>query len=175
MVANLNANYRKITVFGNYALSYGTDDNEGLPADPYNLRAEWGPSSYGDIRHRAVLDGVRAAAGEIRREPVLRGEQRPAVQHHHRPRPEPHGRRHRASGTGGRTVRRERGCFNLNPAPGTAIEHNYGRGPGAINLAMRVSRTWSFGPERAAAPADTGGGHGGAHGVEHAGRSGDTA
>ena len=24
-------------------------------------------------------------------------------------------------------------CFNLNPAPGTAIEHNYGRGPGAVN------------------------------------------
>ena len=74
VVANLNASYKKLTVFGNYALSYGRDDNEGLPADPNNLRAEWGPSSYGDIRHRGVIDGVGTAVGEVCREPVLRGE-----------------------------------------------------------------------------------------------------
>ena len=41
------------------------DNNEGLPADPYNLRAEWGPSSYGDIRHRAVGRHHRSAAGKF--------------------------------------------------------------------------------------------------------------
>ena len=54
LVAGANINYRKLYLFGSYTLSYGMADNEGLPADPYNLRAEWGPSSYGDIRHRAA-------------------------------------------------------------------------------------------------------------------------
>ncbi len=35
-------NYKKVFLFEFYALSTGKDDNEGLPADPYNLRAEWG-------------------------------------------------------------------------------------------------------------------------------------
>ena len=54
LVAGANVNYKKLYLFGSYTLSYGMDNNEGLPADPYNLRAEWGPSSYGDIRHRAA-------------------------------------------------------------------------------------------------------------------------
>jgi len=48
-------NYKKLFLFGFYSLSYGKDDNEGLPANPYNLRAEWGPSSYADVRHRFVM------------------------------------------------------------------------------------------------------------------------
>jgi hypothetical protein len=36
------------------------------------------------------------------------------------------------------------GCFNLNPAPGTEIERNYGRGPANETLMLRLSRTWSF-------------------------------
>ncbi len=35
--------------------SYGKSDAEGQPADPYNLREEWGPSSFSDIRHRFVV------------------------------------------------------------------------------------------------------------------------
>jgi hypothetical protein len=52
---NPNVNYKKMFLFGFYGLSYGKSNNEGAPANPYNLRAEWGPSSFGDIRHRAVL------------------------------------------------------------------------------------------------------------------------
>jgi hypothetical protein len=38
------------------------------------------------------------------------------------------------------------GCFNLNPAPGVAtISRNYGRGPGQVNLNLRVARSWAFG------------------------------
>ena len=51
-----NVNYKKLVLFGYYTLSYGKDDNEGLPADPYNLRAEWGPSS---LRRHSASDGVR--------------------------------------------------------------------------------------------------------------------
>jgi hypothetical protein len=36
------------------------------------------------------------------------------------------------------------GCFNLNPAPGTAIERNYGRGPANETLMLRIARTWAF-------------------------------
>ena len=55
LLANINAPWHRLVVFGFYALSYGMDDNEGLPADPYNLRGEWGPSTYGDVRHRVAL------------------------------------------------------------------------------------------------------------------------
>ena len=55
LVANANVQWRGVFLFGFYALSYGRDDNEGLPAAPYNLRAEWGPSTYGDVRHRGAL------------------------------------------------------------------------------------------------------------------------
>src|ERR1039458_7996360 len=48
-------NYKKLFLFGFYALSYGKSDAEGQPADPYNLRAEWGPSSFADVRHRMVV------------------------------------------------------------------------------------------------------------------------
>jgi hypothetical protein len=37
------------------------------------------------------------------------------------------------------------GCFNLNPAPGTSISRNYGRGPGSFNMSVRAARTWTIG------------------------------
>src|SRR5260370_6491824 len=55
VVANTNVNTKKLFLFGYYSLSYGKDNNEVLPADPYNLRAEWGPSSYADMRHRMAI------------------------------------------------------------------------------------------------------------------------
>jgi len=40
------------------------------------------------------------------------------------------------------------------PGPGMGeIPHNYGRGPGAMNLVLRVARTWEFGPEKETAGA----------------------
>jgi hypothetical protein len=163
VVANFNASYRKLTLFGNYALSYGKDDNEGLPADPYNLRAEWGPSSYGDIRHRVVLMATAPLVWKLTASPFFVVNSGPpynittGLDPNH---------------TGAASARpglvagpcEGRGCFDLQPAAGSAIGHNYGRGPGAVNLGLRLSRTWSFGPERSAAPTDTGGGHGGGGG-----------
>jgi hypothetical protein len=164
VVANLNASYKKLTLFGNYALSYGRDDNESLPADPYNLRAEWGPSSYGDIRHRAVLMASAPLPGKFAAGPFF-------VVNSGAPYNITTGLD--PNHTGAPTARpglvagpcEGRSCYTLNPGPGTAIEHNYGRGPGAVNLGLRVARTWSFGPERSAAPTDTGSGHGGMPGM----------
>ncbi len=42
-------------LFGFYAYSHGKDNNEGEPANPYNLKAEWGPSTFADVRHRFVM------------------------------------------------------------------------------------------------------------------------
>jgi hypothetical protein len=41
------------------------------------------------------------------------------------------------------------GCFNLNPAPGTAISRNYGRGPSQANLSyVSLSRAWVLNPDK---------------------------
>jgi hypothetical protein len=164
VLANLNASYKKLTIFGNYALSYGRDDNESLPADPYNLHAEWGPSSYGDIHHRAVLMASAPLPWKFAASPFF-------VVNSGAPYNITTGLD--PNHTGASTARpglvagpcEGRGCYNLYPMPGTAIEHNYGRGPGAVNLGLRVSRTWSFGPERVGASTDTGSGHGGMPGM----------
>jgi hypothetical protein len=152
------------------------DDNEGLPADPYNLRAEWGPSSYGDVRHRAVLGTTVPLRWKFSVSPFLVANsgvpynittgldpgntgypaQRPAL----------------VSGAGtsgcaanGLVYAAAFGCFDLEPPPGAAIPHNYGRGPAAVNLALRISRTWAFGPEGSTGgPANAGESHGGMRG-----------
>jgi hypothetical protein len=172
LVAGANINYRKLYLFGSYTLSYGMADNEGVPADPYNLRAEWGPSSYGDLRHRAaggvtvplpskfsVSVFLLANSGQpynitTGHDPNNTGfpAARPALDPLAAP-----------SACQSPNLKYETGfgCFNLNPGPGVpVIGRNSARGPSAVNFALRVSRTWTFGPEgNAAAPA--GGGHGG--------------
>ena len=172
LVAGANITYRKLYLFGSYTLSYGMADNEGLPADPYNLRAEWGPSSYGDLRHRAaggvtvplpskfsVSMFLLANSGQpynITTGLDPNGTGFPAARPALDPLAAP-------SACQSPNLKYEIGfgCFNLNPGPGLpVIGRNSARGPLAVNHALRVSRTWTFGPEgNAAAPA--GGGHGG--------------
>ena len=50
-VINPTFNYKKITLFGNYTLSYTYADFDGPPADHYNLRADY-TRAFGDVRHR---------------------------------------------------------------------------------------------------------------------------
>jgi hypothetical protein len=159
VIVNGNVSYRKLYVFGFYSLSYGMDDNEGVPADPYNLRAEWGPSIYGDVRHRVVVGTTIPLPGRVAVSPFFAANSgtpfnittgldpgntgfpaaRPAL----------------LAGVGApacqgqtRMYATRFGCFDLQPGPGVAtIGHNSGRGPGAVNLALRIARTWGFGPE----------------------------
>ena len=177
VVANANVNYRRLFLFGYYSLSYGKDNNEGLPADPYNLRAEWGPSAYGDVRHRAVAGTTIPMRWKFNVSPFLMAfsgqpynittgldpyntgypAARPALLSGGA-----------ASGCQGDSLMYAAGfgCFNLQPAPGSpAIERNYGRGPAEVNLALRISRTWGFGGERQTGTAvENGGGHDGGMG-----------
>ena len=176
VVANANVNYKKLFLFGYYSLSYGKDNNEGLPADPYNLRAEWGPSSYGDMRHRTALGAAIPLPWKLTVYPFLVANSgqpynittgldpyntgypaaRPAL----------------LSGvaapacTGASLMYAAGfGCFDLNPAAGAAtIEHNFARGPAAVNVALRIARTWSFGGEGGSGPTAQSSGGGGAHG-----------
>ena len=148
-------NYKKMFLFGFYALSYGKSDAEGQPADPYNLRAEWGPSSFADVRHRMVVGTSIPLPWRISVSPFI-------MISSGAPYNITTGR-----DTNGDSIIAERpsivalgaaqcagsnyyyaasfGCFNLNPAPGTSIERNYGRGPGSFNMSVRASRTWTIG------------------------------
>ena len=150
-----SVNYKKLFLFGFYALSYGKTDAEGQAADPYNLRQEWGPSSFGDVRHRMVVGTSLPLPWKISVSPFITASsgapynittgrdtngdsitaERPSIV---------------ALGAGQCTgsnyyYSASFGCFNLNPAPGTSIGRNYARGPGAFNMSMRAERTWTIG------------------------------
>lgn len=180
LLAIPTVNYKKLFLFGFYALSYGKDDNEGQPADPYNLRAEWGPSTFADVRHRLVVGTNLPLPWNFSISPFLlvssgtpydittghdaNGDsfttERPALV------------ADLATGNcrgGSVTYASGFGCFNLNPGPGLAtIGRNYGRGPAYTGLNLRVSRTWSFGNRGESGVAGGGGpiGLGGVHGGE---------
>jgi hypothetical protein len=156
-------NFKRAFVAGYYVLSYGRSDAEGQPADPYNLRSEWGPSTYGDTRHRAVLianltlpgrvtisSQFQASSGvpyNITTGRDLNGDtiiaERPSLVAGVSP----------AACTGGTlTYKPEFGCFNLSPAPGTSITRNFARGPAQVNLQyLSIARTWIVGGKETAA------------------------
>jgi len=156
LIFSPSLNYKKMFLFGFYGLSYGKDDN-GSPADPYNLRAEYGPSSFGDVRHRAVMGTNLPLPWNISISPFVMASsgspynivtgrdtnkdgvasERPALL-----------TGISAADCGTRDLKFEPGfgCFNLNPAPGTpAIGRNFARGPGSVMVNLRIAKTWSFG------------------------------
>ena len=175
LVVSPSVSYKKFTLFGNFTLASGKNDNEGLPADPYNLRAEWGPSSFGDVRHRFVIGPGIPLPGKISVMSFLVANSGPPYNITTGLDPQLTGyATARPALLDGVDVEGCKstslkyaagfGCFNLNPTPGTpTIGRNYARGPAAVNLGMRVSRTWSFGErsETDVNRASGSGGHGG--------------
>ncbi len=172
LIFSPNVNYKKLFLFGFYGMSYGHSDAEGIAADPYNLRAEWGPSSFSDVRHRAVIGTSIPLPWKISLSPFLMANggspynittgrdtngdgftaERPSLV------------ADAASATcSGGNFKYEpgMGCFNLNPASGTAIGRNYARGPSSVTLNLRMSRSWAFGNRGESGTADAGPGGGG--------------
>jgi hypothetical protein len=173
LMVSPNINYKKLFLFGFYSLSYGKTNAEGQSADPYNLRAEWGPSSFADVRHRFVMGTNLPLPLKFSISPFIVVQSgtpytittgldpnhtgyaaaRPAV----------------VSGATAATCSganlawtSQFGCFNLSPAAGTAtIGRNSARGPGSATLMLRLSRTWAFGGKRETDPNAAGGGPGG--------------
>jgi hypothetical protein len=157
LILSPSVNYKKLFLFGFYGLSHGMTDAEGQPSNPYNLRAEWGPSAFADVRHRMVLGTNLPLPWRLNVSPFMMVSsgspynittgrdtlgtgvttQRPAL----------------VSGLSGSQCQGGSllyeagfGCFDLNPAAGTpTIGRNYARGPANLSLNMRLSRTWSFG------------------------------
>jgi len=155
LVANTNVQWRRLFLFGYYSLSYGKDDNEGLPASPYNLRAEWGPSSYGDTRHRGAVGATVQLPGKWSVSPFIVANSGapynittgfdPGLTGSPTARPALIAGACQGTGT---IYEAGFGCFQMDPAAGAAvIGRNYGRGPAAFNIALRVARTWAFGRE----------------------------
>jgi hypothetical protein len=165
LIISPNFNYKKIFLFGFYGLSYGYDNNEGEAANPYNLRAEWGPSTFSDVRSRFILGTNIPLPFKVSLSPFImansgtpynivigqdlngdsfateRPELMPSVS---------------ASQCTGTNLKYEAGygCFNLNPPAGAAtIERNFGRGPATFFLNMRLSRSWAFGERGESGPA----------------------
>ena len=155
-VTNVNVNRKRVSLFGYYALSYGKDNNEGQPADPYNLQAEWGPSSYGDIRHRAMFGSTVPLPAKIVVSPFFVANS--GVPYNITTGLDPNDTGYpaaRPAWIGGPGCVAA-ACFNFTPPPGLAvIPRNFGRGPAAVNLALRVSRTWAFGGEGRSGPPET--------------------
>jgi len=176
-----NVNYKKLFLFGFYSLGYGLTNAEGSPADPYNLRAEWGPSSFGDVRHRAVIGTSLPMPWKLSLNPFL-------MSSSGAPYNITTGRDTNADGataerpgllpnvgqancSGGNLVYQPGfGCFTLLPAAGDAIQRNAGRSPSTVTLNLRLSRTFSFGnrsetnPDAAGPPMGGPGEHGGSGG-----------
>ncbi len=161
-------NYKKMFLAGYYTLSYGRSDAEGQPADPYNLRAEWGPSSYGDTRHRITLVTSIPLPGKFSLSPQfsassgspynitvgrdLNGDtiisERPSLV------PGVNG----VNCSGGTLIfKPDFGCFNLNPLAGTGISRNFARGPSNVNIVYaQLTRSWVLGAKKKEpAPANT--------------------
>jgi len=127
LTANFAGTFRRVTFMGYYSLSYGKDDNEGLPADPYNLRAEWGPSSYSDVRHRMVITSNAPLPAHLSLSTFFVANS--GVPYNITTGLDP----------------LHTGAPEVRPA---GLEHNAGRGPSAVNLALRLTRTWTLAHER---------------------------
>ncbi|MGA3235649.1 MAG: TonB-dependent receptor [Bryobacteraceae bacterium] len=169
LIFSPNISYKKFFLFGFYALSYGMDDNEGAPANPYDLRAEWGPSTYANVRQRAVIGTSLPLPWQLSISPFLimssgtpydittgidSLDEGVAAE-----RPSLNANQSAASCTGtGFKYEAGYGCFNLNPAPGTAIGRNTGVGPANETLMLRLARTWAFGAKGEASMQPGGGG-----------------
>ncbi len=180
LFVNPTVNYKNLSMFGFYAFSHGHDDNEGQPANPYDLRAEWGPSSYGDIRHRGVLGFSLPVPWRVSISPFI-------VMSSGAPYTITTGRdlfgdgvtsarpgllsNVGASGCSGSGLIYEPdyGCFDLNPGTSAPIlGRNSERGPAVVNLNLRISRTWSFGVKEGSGDGGNmmqGGPRGGFHGM----------
>lgn len=166
LVISPNVTYKRLFLFGFYSYGNGKNNTEGQPADPYNLRNEWGASSFADIRHRFIMGTSLPLPFRFNVSPFFmfssgspynittgrdtNGDgftsERPSLL----------AGRSSADCRGGDLIyTAEFGCFDASGAS-TAIARNYGRGPSNANLSLRLSRTWAFGTRGESGPSEGG-------------------
>ena len=162
-IVNFNSRFnRNVTMTAYYVLSKANSDTDGvgsIPADPYNLNLDYGRAS-GDIRHRFVMTGnVRAPWGISLNPFVIVQSGRPFnitlgrdlngdTFNLERPALAPAG----ANCDDPNIKCTPYGNFKLTFGPGDVmVPRNFAEGPGSTTVNLRVSKTWSFGSEGAAA------------------------
>ncbi|MBV9403910.1 MAG: TonB-dependent receptor, partial [Acidobacteriaceae bacterium] len=177
VMVNVNTTVgRWLTLFTRYSYGNAHSDTDGLgsmPADPYDIAADWGRSVL-DMEHNFFLGGSISGPWGLRFSPFLIAHSgipfnvttgtdlyltgavnptaRPAVTSD-------------AATIYGVPVAGEYNPQPLVPAPGTSdmIERNAGIGPNYFGLNLRVSKTWGFGTTKFKGPsggARAGGGGG---------------
>ncbi len=181
ILVNLNTTVgRRLTLFTRYAHGNAHSDTDGLgtmPADPYNIGANWGRSSL-DIENNFFLGGSIMGPWGLRFSPFI-------IAHTGVPFNVTTGTDLYLTGAVNPTARPQilsdsilqygvpvAGEYNaepLVPEPGTSdvIERNAGTGAGFVGINLRVSKTWGFGTTKFSGPsggARAGGGGGGPHG-----------
>lgn len=164
-----------------YVLGRAKSDTDGAgsnPANPYDLRGEYGRSSQ-DVRHRFVVNGSFRIPWGVSLNPFV-------IVTSGRPFNITLGR----TDLNGDTVYTERprfatdlskptvvvtrwGAFDLDPNDaGQIIPRNFGEGPGSLSTNLRISKTFGFGKENNAAARNGRGAQGGREGqAGAAGRS----
>jgi len=149
----------KISLQGSYTLAKQTNDTDGgggFPVSSYDFTGEYGRGS-GDVRHRFTLVGtINAPWWKLVFSPFIIANSGPPFnittgrdtnldrQYNERP-------SFAATGADCNSVNircTRFGTFNLVPNPGEQIiPRNYGQGPGAFSVNLRISRTFGFGGE----------------------------
>ena len=163
IIANVNSKVNSgLSLFGFYVYNRARSNTDGIgtfPANPYDFSGEYGPAST-DVHHRVTVGGSINLKWAVRISPfvvvqsgapfdittgndlfgttifngrpgVATGSDRPGL------------------------IRTEYGLLDPNPTIGEPLlSRNYGRGPGQINVNLRIAKTIGFGNERGASGGD---------------------
>src|ERR1017187_9555144 len=163
LVSNLNAKVSSgLTLFGFYVFNRARSNTDGIgtfPASPYSFAGEYGPAST-DVHHRVTMGGSINLKWAIRISPfvvmqsgapfdITAGSDlygttlfnaRPGIATDH-------------SKPG--LIQTRYGLLDPNPTAGERLlSRNFGRGPGQINVNLRLAKTFGFGRERGSARGD---------------------
>jgi len=141
-----------LSLFGYYTYNHARSDTSGaksFPANPGDVQEDYGRASF-DIRHRLFIAGTAGLPYGFRLSPFMivssgvpfniTAGTDPFQDNLFNVRPA-----FAAACTPANQTKF--GCFDANPAPNTPqIPINFGQGPGAFTLNVRVSKTFGFGP-----------------------------
>lgn len=159
LISNVNAKVSSgLTLFGFYVYNRARSNTDGIgtfPADPYSSAGEYGPAST-DVHHRVTVGGSINLKWAVRISPfvvlqsgapfdITAGSDlygttmfngRPGIP---------------ADPAKPGLIQTSYGLLDPNPSPAEQLlSRNFGRGPGQINLNLRIAKTIGFGRERGA-------------------------
>jgi hypothetical protein len=170
LIVTLNTKVNQsVSLNGSYVYNRAMSNTDGVgtfAANPYSMAGEYGPAAT-DIRHRVSLSGTVTTKWGIRLNPLLTANTGPPFDitagqdlygdtlFNARP-----GIVLDAGKPG--VIATRYGLLDPNPAAGEKLlGRNYGRGPGQVNLNLRVGRIFGFGPPREGTVATSNGPGGG--------------